>query len=75
MNKTKKIIGVSLFANVGIAETFFADIDIEIKVANEIDEKRAKLYREIYPETNMISGDITDAKVFKEIVDESRKKR
>lgn len=75
MNKTKKIIGVSLFANVGIAETFFADIDIEIKVANEIDEKRAKLYREIYPETNMISGDITDAKVFKEIVDESKKEK
>jgi len=75
LNKTKKIIGVSLFANVGIAETFFADIDIEIKVANEIDEKRAKLYREIYPETNMISGDITDAKVFKEIVDESKKEK
>ena len=33
--------GVSLFANVGIAEILFKEVGIEIKVANEIDLKRA----------------------------------
>lgn len=73
MNKLKKIVGVSLFANVGIAEALFADIGVDIKVANEIDEKRAKFYSEVYPETKMICGDITDVKIFKEIVNESKK--
>lgn len=75
MNKYKKIIGVSLFANVGIAETLFEDIGIEIKVANEIDEKRAKFYSEVHPKTKMICGDITDNKVFNEIIHEAKKSR
>ncbi|MHB8040683.1 hypothetical protein KOG77_002390 [Streptococcus oralis] len=33
--------GTSLFSNVGVAEAYFKDIGIKIKVANEIDEKRA----------------------------------
>jgi DNA (cytosine-5)-methyltransferase 1 len=73
LNKSKKVVGVSLFANVGIAEALFADIGIDIKVANEIDERRAKFYSEIYPATKMIYGDITDPKIFKEIVDESKR--
>lgn len=32
--------GTSLFSNVGVAEAYFKDIGIKIKVANEIDEKR-----------------------------------
>ena len=35
-----KIKGLSLFANVGIAEALFSDIGIDILVANEIDKKR-----------------------------------
>ena len=73
LKETKKILGVSLFANVGVAEALFSEIGVEIKVANEIDEKRARFYSEVYPETNMICGDITDEKIFKEIIIKSKK--
>jgi len=41
------IKGLSLFANVGIAEAYLKDIGIDIVIANEIDEKRAKFYKHI----------------------------
>jgi DNA (cytosine-5)-methyltransferase 1 len=58
VDKLKKIIGLSLFANVGVAEALFSDISVEIKVGNEIDEKRARFYSEVYPDVQMICGDI-----------------
>lgn len=69
-----KLKGVSLFSNVGIAEAYFKSLGIDICVANEIDEIRAKFYREVYPETHMICGDITNDKIRTEIVDESIRK-
>lgn len=73
MDKSKKIIGLSLFANVGVAEALFSDIGVEVKVANEIDEKRARFYSEVYPDAHMICGDITDKAVMKRVVAESKK--
>ena len=64
------INGCSLFSNVGIDETYFKENGVEIKVANELLEKRANFYRHLYPTVNMICGDITDKKVFNEIVAE-----
>lgn len=58
---------VSLFSNVGIAETYFADLDIHVAVANELVPQRAEFYRHLYPKTNMIVGDITDAKIYSQI--------
>lgn len=55
-----KLNGVSLFANVGVAEAYMNELDIEIKIANEINEERANFYRDVYKDTLMISGDITD---------------
>ena len=66
-----KLNGLSLFANVGIAEALFCKIGIDIKIANEIDEKRARFYQEVYPHTHMICGDITDDAIRDEIVLES----
>ena len=66
--------GLSLFANVGIAEARFAELGIKILVANEIVEDRAKFYSEVYPETHMICGDITDDTVRDNIVSESIEK-
>ena len=71
LKKIKEIIGLSLFANVGIAEAYFPEIGVEIKVANEIDEKRANLYSDLYPETEMIVGDICDDEIFNKTVDSS----
>ena len=63
-----KLKGVSLFANVGVAEAYMEELGIDMKVANEIDEERAKFYKEIYKKTEMVIGDITDSKVRDEIV-------
>ena len=46
---------LSLFANIGVAEAYLRGLGIEVSVANELLERRAKLYSEIYPETEMIS--------------------
>ena len=64
---------LSLFANIGVAEAYLEEIGINVVIANELIERRAKLYSEIYPHTNMICGDITDEKIKKKIIKESNK--
>lgn len=64
--------GLSLFASAGIGEAFLSQCGIEITVANELLKKRADLYQQLYPECNMICGDIRDPQVFKEILTLSR---
>lgn len=66
---------LSLFANIGVAEAYLRGLGIEVSVANELIERRAKLYSEIYPETEMISGDITDEKIFNHVVEEAKNKK
>lgn len=66
-----KLRGLSLFANVGIAEAYLEDLGIDIKIANEIDPKRARFYSDIYKNTHMICGDITDNEIRDQIVKES----
>ena len=61
------INGLSLFANVGIAETYLHEVGINIVVANELIEERAKFYKHLYPDCNMIAGDITNESVFNEV--------
>ena len=68
-----KIVGASLFSSAGIAETYFKELGIDIKVANELLPKRADLYRFFYPDTNMIQGDITDKVIFNNIDAEIKK--
>lgn len=69
------LTGLSLFANVGIAEAYLKDVGVNIVVANEIDTVRSKFYQEVYPETHMICGDITDNSVRDKIVCESIEKK
>ena len=66
-----KIKGLSLFANVGVAEAYLEDLGVEIRIANEIDKDRAQFYQDIYKNTNMICGDITDDSVRDKVVKES----
>lgn len=72
MNKVLK--GISLFAGAGIGETYFKDIGIDIVVANELLEKRANLYSYINPNTKVICGDITNEKIFNQIMSSCPKK-
>ena len=64
----KRIKGLSLFANVGVAEAYLKEIGIDIVIANELIPKRAKFYEEVYPETTMICGDITDDEIRDKII-------
>ena len=66
------IRAVSLFSNVGIAETYFKEIGIHVAVANELLPQRAAFYRHLYPDTNMIAGDITDPAVYRSIIDAAK---
>ncbi len=63
-----RIKGVSLFANVGIAETYMQTQGIEIVVANELMQKRVAFYKELYPSCDMVQGDITDDEIFNSIL-------
>lgn len=63
-----KFNAVSLFANVGVAETYLQELGINVAVANEINPIRAKFYSHLYPQTNMIVGDITQENIQNEII-------
>ena len=69
----KKFNAVSLFANVGVAETYLSDIGVDVVVANEIDPIRAKFYSHLYPKTEMIVGDITQEKIQNEVIKSCKK--
>lgn len=65
--------GLSLFANVGIAETFLEQVGVNILVANELLPERARFYQHLYPECNMICGDITNQTIYEDVVNESKR--
>lgn len=67
--------GLSLFANVGIAETYLKEVGVNIVVANELLEERSKFYKHIYPECEMITGDITDKSVYKKVIETAKNKK
>ena len=66
------IKGISLFSNVGLAETYLKDVGVDIVIANELIEKRARFYKHLYPECEVVNGDITDATVFDSIVSRAK---
>lgn len=64
---------LSLFANVGIAETYLAECGIDIVVANELLPKRCRRYTQMYPHCTVICGDITDPYVYDQVLNHSLK--
>lgn len=66
--------GLSLFSNVGIAETYLKECGINIVLANEVLDERAKFYQHIYPDCEMITGDITDATIYNELLEKAKQK-
>lgn len=59
---------LSLFSNVGIGETYLHKNNILVKVANDICTDRCILYKHLYPQTEVVCGDITKENVYKEII-------
>jgi DNA (cytosine-5)-methyltransferase 1 len=64
--------GVSLFSGAGIGEAYLRGIGIRVIVANELLEERANLYKLLYPETSVVTGDILDDRVYDEILKTKR---
>lgn len=71
--RTNRLNGLSLFANVGIAETYLKDVGVDIVVANELLEERAKFYQHLYPDCDMICGDIQNLLIFEAVCERSIK--
>jgi len=67
--------GVSLFANVGIGETYVGRHGIQITVANELLSDRAEFYRYSHPEAHMVTGDITNKDIYNEVLKRSKKNK
>jgi len=65
--------GVSLFANVGIAETYIAQHGINITVANELLANRAAFHKENHPQCNTIQGDITSQETYDAVLHYAKK--
>lgn len=72
-NKYPTLKAISLFANVGIAETYLEEIGVDVVLANELDPQRAKFYSHLYPSSEMIVGDITDVNLQNELIQKARK--
>ena len=70
-----RLKALSLFANIGVAEAYLKDIGVDVAVANEFVEKRAGLYQAIYPDCDMICGDITDPKILNKIVKRAKEEK
>ena len=71
MTGSTNLVGVSLFANIGVAEAYLDSIDCKIVLANEIEASRAQLYSQIYPNVEMLIGDICDEEVRNRLVQKS----
>lgn len=70
----KKLVGLSLFSNVGIAEAGLVSLDVEMVYANELLKDRAKFYSCVHPGTEMIEGDITNNDLRKTIIEKAKEK-
>ena len=68
------IKALSLFANVGIAETYLHDVGVDVVVANELLEERGRFYTHLYPNAEMIVGDITNEEVFEKVANSAKSK-
>tara|TARA_B100000676_G_C18022857_1_gene813720 strand:+ start:82 stop:1134 length:1053 start_codon:yes stop_codon:yes gene_type:complete len=59
---------VSLFSSAGIGESFLKESGYDVLVANELLPDRAELYKKLYPETDMIVGNILDDSIYRKIL-------
>jgi len=64
---------LSMFSSAGIAETFFKNHGIKVRVAAEILPERAKIYSHLYPNTQMLCGDITNQNFFNSLMENAKR--
>ena len=60
----------SLFANIGCGTSLLEKyLKIRVTVANELEKRRAKAHKRLYPSCQVIQGSITDEDVFNRVVE------
>lgn len=64
--------GLSLFANVGLAETYLKDIGFPVVLANELLPERVKFYEHLHGHTAIV-GNITDNAIYSQVILEAKK--
>lgn len=69
----KQIKAMSLFANVGVAESYLDKENISVVISNELNKKRAEFYKHLYPHADMVIGDITCDHIKKELISKAKK--
>ncbi len=69
------IYACSLFANIGIGTSLLEkNTNIKVVVANEYDKRRAQAHRRLYPNCEVIEGDISAPEVFNRVMDAAKAK-
>ncbi|MBR4625486.1 MAG: DNA cytosine methyltransferase [Alphaproteobacteria bacterium] len=58
----------SLFANIGLGTYMLKDLNINVAVCNELIKKRTQILQEIYPGSDIITGDIMKPDVYQKIL-------
>ena len=66
---------IKVFAERDPAKLSWGQIGVDVVLANEILSDRAKFYKEVYFNTDVICGDIRNTKIFKEIIQKSKKRK
>lgn len=66
--------GLSLFSNVGIAETYLQEIGFPIILANELLPERCKFYADMH-NSEIIEGDIQSSKIYNKVIEISKKRK
>ena len=69
----KDINALSMFSGGGIGETYFENIGIHVKVANELLPDRARFYEYTHPKAKMICGDISEEEIFCKVMKIAKK--
>ena len=68
MDGKGRIKAMSLFSNVGIAESLLKESGVDVLFANEFVKERADFYRKLYPDSLMVNGDIRDKEIKKQLI-------
>lgn len=76
MKKYQETInGCSLFTNVGVDEIYFNQHNVNMVLANELIEDRCNFYKNLYPNGEIICGDITNNTIFNLLVKKYKEKK
>lgn len=64
----RRLRAVSLFSCIGVSEYYLKSIGIDVLVASDIDARRCRVHKFLYPETTVVCGDIKKDNVKREII-------